>query len=52
MGSWEYFDYLLKEKNIVTTPGAGFGLSGEGFVRFSAFGSREATIEALKRLEK
>jgi len=52
MSSWEYFDYLLKEKNIVTTPGAGFGLSGEGFVRFSAFGSREATIEAMKRLEK
>ncbi len=52
MGSWEYFDYLLKEKNIVTTPGAGFGASGEGYVRFSAFGSREATIEAMKRLEK
>ena len=52
MGSWEYFDYLLKEKNIVTTPGAGFGLSGEGFVRFSAFGSREATIEAMERLVK
>lgn len=52
MGSWEYFDYLLKEKNIVTTPGAGFGVSGEGYVRFSAFGSRENTIEAMKRLEK
>lgn len=52
MSSWDYFDYLLKEKNIVTTPGAGFGLSGEGFVRFSAFSSREATIEAMKRLEK
>lgn len=52
MGSWDYFDYLLKEKNIVTTPGAGFGASGEGFVRFSAFGSREATIEAMQRLEK
>jgi len=50
--SWEYFDYLLKEKNIVTTPGAGFGASGEGYVRFSAFGSREATIEAMTRLEK
>ncbi len=49
--SWGYFDYLLKEKNIVTTPGAGFGASGEGFVRFSAFGSRENTIEAMKRLE-
>lgn len=48
--SWEYFDYLLKEKNIVTTPGAGFGASGEGYVRFSAFGSRENTIEAMKRL--
>ncbi len=52
MSSWEYFDHLLKEKNIVTTPGAGFGASGEGFVRFSAFGSRENTIEAMKRLEK
>jgi LL-diaminopimelate aminotransferase len=52
MGSWEYFDYLLKEKNIVTTPGAGFGASGEGYVRFSAFGSREATIEAMERLDK
>lgn len=51
MSSWEYFDYLLKEKNIVTTPGAGFGASGEGFVRFSAFGSRQDTIEAMKRLE-
>ena len=52
MGSWEYFDFLLKEKNIVTTPGAGFGANGEGFVRFSAFGSREATIEAMERLYK
>ena len=51
MTSWEYFDYLLKEKNIVTTPGAGFGTSGEGYVRFSAFGSRDNTIEAMKRLE-
>jgi len=51
MTSWEYFDYLLKEKNIVTTPGAGFGASGEGYVRFSAFGSKEATVEAMKRLE-
>lgn len=52
MSSWEYFDYLLKEKNIVTTPGAGFGASGEGYVRFSAFGSKENTIEAMNRLEK
>jgi len=52
LSSWEYFDYLLKEKNIVTTPGAGFGASGEGYVRFSAFGSREATLEAMERLAK
>jgi len=52
MNSWEYFDFLLNEKNIVTTPGAGFGASGEGYVRFSAFGSREDTLEAMKRLEK
>lgn len=52
MTSWEYFDYLLKEKNIVTTPGAGFGASGEGYVRFSAFGSKEAAIEAMGRLKK
>jgi len=52
ISSWEYFDFLLNEKNIVTTPGAGFGASGEGYVRFSAFGSREDTLEAMKRLEK
>ena len=51
MTSWEYFDYLLKEKNIVTTPGAGFGASGEGYVRFSAFGDRQDTIEAMRRME-
>ncbi len=51
MSSWEYFDYLLKVKNIVTTPGAGFGASGEGFVRFSAFGDKEKIKEAMKRLE-
>jgi LL-diaminopimelate aminotransferase len=50
ISSWEYFDYLLKEKNIVTTPGAGFGASGEGYIRFSAFGSRENILEAMKRL--
>lgn len=50
MSSWEYFDFLLKEKNIVCTPGAGFGASGEGYVRFSAFGNRERIVEAMKRL--
>ncbi|GHT17866.1 LL-diaminopimelate aminotransferase [Bacteroidia bacterium] len=48
--SWEYFDYLLKEKNIVTTPGSGFGSCGEGYVRFSAFGKKEDTDEAMRRL--
>ncbi len=52
MNSWEYFDYLLKEKNIVVTPGIGFGTCGEGFVRFSAFGTHEKTKEAIKRLEQ
>lgn len=50
--SWEYFDYLLKEKNIVCTPGAGFGPSGEGYVRFSSFGNREKTLEAMSRISK
>lgn len=50
MDSWAFFDYLLKEKNIVATPGVGFGVSGEGYIRFSALGDRDATIEAMKRL--
>lgn len=50
MDSWTFFDYLLKEKNIVATPGVGFGVSGEGYVRFSALGDKDATIEAMKRL--
>ncbi|MCR5518064.1 MAG: LL-diaminopimelate aminotransferase [Lachnospiraceae bacterium] len=48
--SWEYFDYLLNEKRIVGTPGAGFGQCGEGFFRLTAFGSREDVKEACKRL--
>ena len=48
--SWTFFDYLLKEKNIVATPGVGFGVSGEGYIRFSALGDKDATIEAMKRL--
>jgi LL-diaminopimelate aminotransferase len=49
-GSWDYFDYLLNEKNIVSTPGAGFGKNGDGFLRLTAFGSRENTTEAAERL--
>ncbi len=48
--SWDYFDYLLNEKRIVGTPGAGFGQCGEGFFRLTAFGSREDVKEACKRL--
>ncbi|MDR0978852.1 MAG: LL-diaminopimelate aminotransferase [Lachnospiraceae bacterium] len=50
LSSWEFFDKLLEEKNIVGTPGSGFGPSGEGYFRLTAFGSRENTIEAVKRL--
>ena len=50
MGSWEFFDYLLKEIQVVGTPGAGFGACGEGYFRFSTFGSQEDTKEAARRL--
>ena len=50
--SWSYFDYLLKEKNIVCTPGSGFGPSGEGYVRFSAFGDKKQTIKAMQKISK
>ena len=50
MGSWEFFDYLLNEIQVVGTPGEGFGACGEGYFRFSTFGSREDTIEAAERL--
>ncbi len=50
MGSWEFFDYLLNEIQVVGTPGEGFGKCGEGYFRFSTFGSQEDTEEAAKRL--
>ena len=50
MGSWEFFDYLLNEIQVVGTPGEGFGACGEGYFRFSTFGSEEDTTEAAKRL--
>lgn len=52
MGSWEFFDYLLKEIQVVGTPGEGFGACGEGYFRFSTFGSPEDTLEAANRLIK
>lgn len=49
--SWSFFDHLLNDHQIVCTPGAGFGPSGEGYVRFSAFSKREDCEEALKRMQ-
>ena len=50
MGSWEFFDYLLNEVQVVGTPGEGFGACGEGYFRFSTFGSPEDTKEAARGL--
>lgn len=52
MGSWEFFDLLLKEANVVGTPGEGFGKNGKGYFRLTSFGDRDATIEAMARIEK
>lgn len=51
MSSWDFFDYLLENVNIVGTPGSGFGPSGEGYFRLTAFGSYENTVEALERIK-
>jgi len=50
--SWDYFQSVLEKMNVVVTPGSGFGPSGEGYVRFSAFGSRENIEEAMQRFRK
>ncbi|NBJ90239.1 LL-diaminopimelate aminotransferase [Acutalibacter sp. 1XD8-36] len=52
MGGWEYFDYLLNEKQIVGTPGEGFGKNGAGCMRLSAFGDADKTREAMERIKK
>ena len=52
MTSWEFFDYLLENANVVGTPGSGFGPSGEGYFRLTAFGSYENTVEAIERIKK
>ena len=51
MNSWEFFDYLLENANVVGTPGSGFGPSGEGYFRLTAFGSYENTLAALERIK-
>lgn len=50
--SWEFFDTLLKQCHVVCTPGSGFGAAGEGYIRLSAFNSRENTAEAVARIER
>lgn len=51
MGSWEFFDFLLNNAQVVGTPGAGFGKNGEGFFRLTAFGSEDTTREAVDRIK-
>ena len=52
MSSWDFFDYLLEKANVVGTPGSGFGPSGEGYFRLTAFGTYENTVEAIDRIKK
>jgi len=52
MKSWEFFDKVLNEANVVGTPGSGFGPAGEGYFRFSAFADRENVLEAMERIGK
>lgn len=52
MTSWDFFDKLLTEAGVVGTPGSGFGPSGEGYFRLTAFGTKEKTIEAMERIKK
>ncbi|MBR6397932.1 MAG: aminotransferase class I/II-fold pyridoxal phosphate-dependent enzyme, partial [Lachnospiraceae bacterium] len=51
MSSWEFFDWLLETVNIVGTPGSGFGPSGEGYFRLTAFGSLANSVEAMERIK-
>lgn len=51
MGSWEFFDYLLENANVVGTPGEGFGKNGEAYFRLTAFGDKENTVEAMNRFK-
>ena len=52
ISSWNFFDQMLHEANVVVTPGIGFGPSGEGYVRLTAFGHREDCEEAMKRIKQ
>ena len=52
MGSWDFFDLVLDQANVATTPGAGFGPSGEGYIRLTAFGGAEDTVQAVDRIRE
>ncbi len=52
VGSWDFFTQLLEQAGVITTPGAGFGPAGEGYIRLTAFGDADATAEAIERIEK
>ena len=52
MSSWDFFDYLLNELNIVGTPGSGFGPAGAGYFRLTGFGSRDNTVKAVERISR
>ena len=52
MGSWEFFDLVLDQANVATTPGAGFGPSGEGYIRLTAFGDAGDTVQAVDRIRE
>ena len=51
MTSWEFFDWMLHSAHVVCTPGVGFGVQGEGYVRLTAFGTHENTEKALRRID-
>lgn len=52
IGSWRFFEQMLYEANVVGTPGVGFGPSGEGYIRLTAFGNHEDCVEAMRRIRK
>ena len=52
ISSWRFFEQMLYEANVVGTPGVGFGPSGEGFIRLTAFGRHDDCVEAMKRIRK
>ena len=52
VGSWEFFEQLLTQIHVVSTPGVGFGPAGEGYIRLTAFGKREDCVEAMRRLKE